>query len=82
MATTTPITTPCSQCAESSGIATAPNATTLAPSVMGCPTPDHPERPWTYQFVPICDDCKSDWWGVSDADRPPHAPPFIALPDE
>ena len=54
----------------------------LAPRVASCPTPEHPERVWTYQFVPICDGCKCDWWGVNDEDRPRLAPPFMPLPDE
>jgi hypothetical protein len=73
--------TPCCQCVERFPVSP-PAATVLAPRVASCPMPDHPERPWTYQFVPICDGCKSDWWGVGDADRPPNPPPFMALSDE
>lgn len=74
-------TTRCCQCIERFPTSP-PAATVLAPRVVWCPTPDHPERPRTYQFVPICDDCKSDWWGLNNADRPPNAPPFMTLPDE
>jgi hypothetical protein len=70
---------PCFQCAENYAVSPA-QAKWLAPRVVAFPTPDHPERPWTYQFVPICDECSSDWWGVCDADRPAFAPPFMALP--
>jgi hypothetical protein len=71
----------CSQCAENYPVCPG-EAEWLAPRVVGCPTPDHPENPWTYQFVPLCDGCKSDWWGVDDQDRPPRCPPFMPLPDE
>ena len=71
---------PCKQCANAGRDGR--EASWLAPSVIGCPLPEHPDRPWTFDFVPICHDCKSDWWGVNGEDRPAFCPSFMALPDE
>lgn len=54
-------------------------ATCIAPRVRTCPSPSEPNAQWTYEYVALCTDCATDWWGVDEADKPANVPPTIIL---
>ena len=70
---------PCEQC-EASELRPSAEATLLAPRIKNCPTPDDPDRAYTYEYVAICPACSDDWWGPNESDRPEGAPLTRPLP--